>query len=182
VKKIYLLTLIVCLLFCTFLFIPGCGTISLPDGTSAHATSSSVIRKCFPEANAKINIHTSGTNGSVVLWQGLFDGPILLIPGPDPQTIICVYDYDTEIILLKIKTAKKYDPTAIDEITKSVLFTSTWDIRLAPAGDRAYVISYLEHISFQTFSGFRLPSSTIRFKMNGTPTFMLHCIGAEGYR
>jgi hypothetical protein len=108
--------------------IPWSKRVPLGNGY-ARFTKPPFVRAIFPEAHGTISYYcANGQAGTVDLWQNIFDGPVMLIPAAETNVLICVYDFDTCIKLLKIHTDRPFKPLPSDSYLNSILFSCTSEI------------------------------------------------------
>jgi hypothetical protein len=161
--------------------IPGCHYVPLGNAGHARATSAPFVRSLFPEANGTIYYQPKiGPPGEVILWQDAFDGATLLIPGADTNVLLCLYDFDTCVLLLRIDTAKPFKPLPSTSRINNILFTSTWEIENGSAADWQEVVGYLQESSSWDFRSHRLPTSP-GFRAEG-PKELLRYMSYPGMR
>ena len=131
--------------------VPRGKKIPIGDGY-ARITKPSILRSLFPEAYATISYHPDrGQAGSIVLWEDIFDGPVMLVSGTNKNVLLCLYDYDTCHRLLRIHTDRAFKPLATDSDLKNILFACTWEIE---DGTTSWdeVLDHLHKVSPRDFS------------------------------
>jgi hypothetical protein len=132
--------------------IPWSKNIPLNNGSYAHITKASFIRSLLPEAYSTITYYpNNGQIGSVVLWQDIFDGPVMLIPANDTNVLLCLYDYDVDFRLFRIDMNKMFKPLSPDSDLNHILFTCTWEIDDGTTSDWQEVLNYLHNVSLNDF-------------------------------
>src|ERR1035441_6897561 len=128
--------------------VPCSKRIPLGSADYALVTRASFFRSIFPEAYSTIMFHSKhGQDGSVVLWQDIFDGPIILIPGKDTSELLCLYDFDVDLRLFKIDTSKTFNPLPPNSGLNHILFSCTWEIDEGTSGDWQELLNFLQKAS-----------------------------------
>lgn len=98
-------------------------------GGYARITKAPFVRSLFPEAYSTITYYPDhGQVGTLVLWQDVFDGPVMVMPANDTNAFLCLYDYDTCFRLFRIHTDRVFKPLASGSDINRILFTCTWEI------------------------------------------------------
>jgi hypothetical protein len=162
--------------------VPGCRDIPLGNSGHARATSAPFIRCLFPEANGTISYFPkNGPAGKVILWQDVFDGATLLIPAEDTNVLLCLYDFDTCVLLLRINTAKPFAPLPSGDMINNILFASTCEIQKGTSSDWDEVLDYLHKSSPRDFRRHLLPSS-FRFRSASYPEGLVRYMSYPGMR
>ena len=181
IPKLILIALGLVVLFAMLVFSPRGKKVPLGHGNYARLRAASIGRSCFSEANATISCESkSGRTGEVVLWQDLFDGPALLIPGAETNVLLCLYDFDVGFLLVRIDTSKDFEPLAADDRLSRILFTSAWQIQEGQSEDWKNILDYLHQASPKDFRQHLLPSS---FRCRGSnPEGILHSLGYQGIK
>ncbi len=143
--------------FVFYLLVPHNKTIPLANGAKARVEAASYIRSWRPEGSCKIwYTPKSGQTGLIELWQSAFDGPILLISSTNADVLLCLYDYDVDMRLLRIDTSKGFSPLPLSSSINYILFTSTWDIRYASIAEWGEVQDYLRNASGWDYGKYRI--------------------------
>ena len=91
----------------------------------------------------------SGETSTIELWQDLYHGVITVVPTPDRNVILCLYEFDTDLRLLRIDRAQKLMPfpTTGSSCLSAVVCASPWDIQEARLSDWQETLSYLKKAS-----------------------------------
>lgn len=161
---------------------PGCRYVPLGNAGRARATSAPFLRSVFPEANGTVYYQPKGRQaGNVTLWQGPFDGATLLVPAADTNVLLCLYDFDTCVLLLRIDTAKPFKPLTSNSLINDILFTSTWEIESGRGDDWQEVVDYLQKSSPSDFHRHLLPTAP-RFGLRSNPKDLLRYMSYPGMR
>jgi hypothetical protein len=125
----------------------------IPIGNGyARITRPSFLRSLFPEACSIISYYPDrGQAGTIVLWEDIFDGPVMVMAGTEKNVLLCLYDYDTCHRLFRIHTDRVFKPLPADSDLKSILFTCTWEIE---DGTTSWgeVLDHLRKVSPRDFS------------------------------
>lgn len=103
--------------------------MSLGSNGYVRISKASFARSMFPEAYSTITYQPGwGEAGSIVLWQSVFDGPVMLMPSVNTNVLLCLYDYDTCFRLFRIHTDRIFKPLPANDDLKFILFSCTWEI------------------------------------------------------
>ena len=102
----------------------------IPIGNGyVRITKPSFLRSTFPEACSTISYYPGrGQPGSIVLWEDIFNGPVMVMAGTEKNVLLCLYDYDTCHLVLRIHTDRVFKPLPANSDLKSILFNCTWEI------------------------------------------------------
>ena len=149
--------------------IPSNTSMYLKNGNSVSLVKASFFRSFFPEANCKIS-YTPKTSSSatIVLWQSVFDGPILFISSTNSSALLCLYDYDVDLRLFKIDATKPYNPIKTNGELNRILFTSSCEIQEGMASDWQEVLSYLRTAQPHMYAN---QSASVWLRLNRNPSF-----------
>ena len=91
----------------------------------------------------------AGEAGTVVLWQDLVHGVIAVVPASRTNVLLCLYDFDTDLRLIKIDATMRFVSLPAKTATYSgcigaVVCSSPWNIEEAKIGDWQETIEYLK--------------------------------------
>src|ERR1022692_3838746 len=104
------------------------------NGGVAHIRPASFLASLMG-SGCNIDYQTrEGKAGKVALWQDLFHHLIAVVPAPDSNVLLCVYDFDTDLRVLRIDTTRAFAsapaPTATtSSCLSAVVLSSSWDIQ-----------------------------------------------------
>jgi len=98
--------IVVAVIWCVFTH--SCSDFSLNDGTQIHVTRAS-LWDARRGSSCKVKFKTvQGTDGAIVFGQDLFAGPLLIIPASGGTNLLCLYDDDIDLRLIRINTRMPY--------------------------------------------------------------------------
>ncbi len=167
----------------TWLLIPSSRTIPLNNGASARVKLATFIRSLRQEAFCTITYEPKeGQSGAVILWQSIFDGPMMLISSTNANVLYCLYDYDVDVRLFGIDTSKRFKPLPSSNDINSILFTSTWEIQYGADSDWQEVLNYLQKASSKDFKRHLLPSSFRFFRASTDAHDVIHYLSYQGIK
>ena len=152
--------------------------IPLADGASAEVRRSGFLRALLPEAKTTINYTSPARQaGRLIIWQGPFAGPVLLIPAHRTNVFLCLYDYDVDYRLLRIDTSRPFRALLEGVTLRKILFASTWDIQEGDSADWEDLVAYLQQLSTHSFEQQSIP---IPLRACGTPKSVLGRLAYQG--
>jgi hypothetical protein len=165
-----------------FFVMPNFKHVAVPNGGEAHACGAPLWRAVFREAKASFDYTTKkGDRGSFAFWEDIADGPIMLMQGKDTNILYCLYDFDVELILVRIDTSKPNNLSPLPDRLNRITFDSTWSLTEADFSEWQYVISELQHMSSRDYRRQLLPSS-FRFRRTVDPNSIIQTLSYQGIR
>src|SRR4249920_2655497 len=85
--------------------------VNLGNGGFARITPSSTLGSLRAGATATIFYKpSSGQAGTIVLWEDFFEGPIMVLAADDTNVLLCLYNFDVDLRLLRINPAQNFSP------------------------------------------------------------------------
>ena len=114
-----------------------------------------------------ITIQKPAKSGAIILWQDVFDGPVMLISSTNSNVLLCLYDFDVDVRLFRIDTLKQFTPLPPSSDINRILFSCTWDIRYGTGDDWQEVSNYLRAASVADFRK-HLIGGSLRFKIGAS--------------
>lgn len=157
---------------------------NLPIGRSGYALvkPATFLRSVFNEASTKIRIiSNSGQAGEVVLWQDPFDGPSMVIPAVETNVFFCLYDFDTQYLLVRIDLARPFEAIDAQDILNRVLFSATCRVSNASSGDWNQAVAYLKAVTARDFRQ-QIFSTNLRSRNLRAPQVVLRALEHQGIR
>ena len=161
-------------------FVPWSKKVLLSNGNYARITPASFFNDLRLEGGASSTIsyqEKNGGAGKIVLWADAFDGPIMVISSHDTNVLLCLYDFDINLLLFRIDTSRKFKLLSPNGSLNRILFFSTWEIGHGTSADWQEVLNYLHHVSP---SGFARQSVRVGPFPRHTPESILARVGALG--
>jgi hypothetical protein len=116
-------------------------------------------------------ISSKEADAKVVLWQSAFYNPITICASTNANVILCLYDNDVDLRLIKIDKNKRYTPPSSNSVISTIVVTSSCGIEEATGDDWQEFLTYLRGFSsgnrsFQSSPGvarsYRTPESILR--------------------
>jgi hypothetical protein len=177
-RKLKLAIVIVAVAILFIWLIPGSENVPLQNKCKAQFKRASLVRSVWPEAFSTLTYQPKdGRAGKIVLWQSIFDGPVMLMSANDPSRLLCLYDYDTYFCLLKIDTVNRFKPVPPKSDLNSILFACTWAIEDGTDADWQEVMDYL-HAAFT--NSLRVRTFSVGFRGRPSPGSLLHSLEYQG--
>ena len=84
---------------------------------------------------------------TVDFWQDLFRRPIIVVPSADGVALLCLYENDTDLRLVRINTARKFVPSspAGSNRLSTIVRSATCDVQEAMIEDWQEVLNHLKN-------------------------------------
>jgi hypothetical protein len=148
-KKVLLGTLgIAALAVGLFLILPP-PTVSsnLPDGISVRVEPRSLVRS-IAGGQCRITLQTAGGKAQeFALWQDLFHRPVLIAPIEATNIVLCLYEFDTDLRLLRVNVSRAFMPVhnINTNIVSTIVCSSSCDIQNATIRDWQRINDYLSN-------------------------------------
>jgi len=88
----------------------------------------------------------NGKSGTIHLWQDFFRRPIVVIPASRSNVLLCLYEFDTGLYLLKIDANRSFEPlpATASSALRAIVCASAWEVRDAKITDWQQALKYLK--------------------------------------
>jgi len=125
------------------------GAVALRNGGYVHIRPPSIwasIRGARCRIVYRSNREESGT---IDLWQNLVHWPVAVMAATNDNALLCLYEFDTDLRLLRINLARKFKPfpTANSSCLSSIVCSSPWEVEEAKIGDWQQSLARLKDTS-----------------------------------
>jgi len=119
--------------------------VALRDGGSARITPASSLRALRNGATATIWYQPRGAQaGTIVLWQDFFHHPVMVLAAADTNVLLCLYEFDVGLRLLRINPAKKFNAFSAGSELGFMVSTSPWEVEMGKTNDWYTVLEYIK--------------------------------------
>jgi hypothetical protein len=133
--------------------------VSLSNGGHVRITPAPTLRSLKSGATTKIFYQPiSGHAGEVVLWDDFFDHPLIVLPATDTNVLLCLYDFDVDLRLLRIDPAKNFKPLPTGSPIGAIICSSPWQIEPGTIEDWQETQRYLKQVSKSRFRRQSVPA------------------------
>jgi hypothetical protein len=154
----WLLIIIVLVGFVLAGFISRTIKIQLGNGGSARITPASLWNSCKADSNCKIVYQKiSGESGTIALWQDFFDEPVIVMSSSDGKALLCLYDFDVDLRLLRIDPTHSPKPFLPQSRLDTIVCASPCYIEAGTTNDWQEILDYLKNLSPTDFSHQAIP-------------------------
>jgi hypothetical protein len=92
-----------------------------------------------------------GTDGTIRLLHNYLESPIIIVPSLDGKALLCLYDSDPGLMLLKVNTDRIRPPYAQTGELASIVVSCPWEVREGGRGDWQKILQTLESMPVKTF-------------------------------
>jgi len=133
--------------------------VPLRNGGSLHVKPASFWRS-LKGSMCQIDYRPKDkTAGTVFLFQDFLHKPIIVVPVADNCAILCLYECDADLRLLRIDPDKDFQPFPTDSWSclNAVVCSSPWKIEEAEIGDWKRALLYLKGLPPGDFIGQTVP-------------------------
>lgn len=140
-------------------------SVNIPVGTEEviHIKPASLLAS-FLDSKCSMTYRSMGKDsGVVLLLETRVDWPILVIPSRNSSVILCLYDYDGDLRLLKIDRSKTFKNLADDTPLSFIVLSSPWQIDDGNNDDWQRALRYLEEVDPDSYKNHTIPSFDVRF-------------------
>jgi hypothetical protein len=93
-----------------------------------------------------------GDVGTVDLYSGFFENPIMMIVPTNDNVLLCLYNFDVDIRLLKIDTGKAVQSLSLTNELGAIVCASPWNVEPGTDSDWETVIACLEQTQAKVFT------------------------------
>jgi hypothetical protein len=128
--------------------------VPLTDGGYVSFLQPSLIGKFFSSSCAITFSPVHGKINSVVLDQNVFEGPLMVIPSTNTNVFLCIYDHDTDWLMIRIDLSQKFQPLSSQNPMQGHVLGSTCQIervRRVDTNDWYFAASALEKMPSKQF-------------------------------
>lgn len=133
--------------------------VPLGDGAVAHIKPASTWGSLRTRATASITCESKETRGgTVLLWQDFFHWPITVIPSSSSNVVLCLYEFDVDLRLLRIDTARKFKPFPSGSVLTQIVCSSTWSVEAGTTNDWQEALAYLRKLPSGAFKRQSVPA------------------------
>jgi hypothetical protein len=102
-----------------------------------------------------------GPSNIVALWQDSYHHPIIAIPSSNASVLLCLYENDVDLRLVRIDSGKAFKPFAPKSTLNNIVLTSSCDVELGTIKDWEEALNYLKKLTPGEFKHQSVP--TVRF-------------------
>jgi hypothetical protein len=114
------------------------------SGDVAKISPESSLKALRAGVTAKITYYRGGRPlATVTLWQDFFHQPLIIVPAADDRAILCLYDSDTSLDLVKIDPANPFTAFSPNSALSSIVCASPWSVSLGTTNDWDHFMSCL---------------------------------------
>lgn len=133
--------------------------VSLSNGGFIRITPTSLWGSCGSGAGCRIFYRSSGgESGAVVLWQDFADKPIIVVPATDGKTLLCLYNFDVDLRLLKIDPTQNPKPFPPKSRLDTIVCSSPWHVESGTTNDWQEMSDYLKSLPSDAFKRRAVPA------------------------
>jgi hypothetical protein len=133
--------------------------VPLKSGGVARITPASTFGSLRTDASATIFCEpTGGQAGSVELWQDFFDRPIIVMASTNSNVLLCLYDFDVDLHLLRIDMAERFKPFPPGSVLTHIVCASAWSVESGATNDWQEVLGYLKSLPSGAFKRQSVPA------------------------
>ena len=111
-----------------------------------------------------------GEGGTIHLLRTLIDSPVTLIASTNTHSLLCLYDADIDLVLIRIEVLANNGSLAYTGGLSKIVLSSTWPIARGTTDDWAEILGYLKRTSDE------------QFRLNSIPKFKLGIINVKWRR
>ena len=150
---------------------------TLPGGDVVYLKGASLFQSVGGSSYRIIIQDVSKGTGQIELWQDLFHGPIVVVQAPELNGFLCLYEFDTDLRLIRIDPNLPFIPFTKSSCLPAIVCSSTWRIDEAKIKDWQHILNCLRggqptfHIIGLRKS--RASSKAIAKRVNDQVRFML---------
>ena len=132
--------------------------LQLRNGGSVRITPASLWNTCKADSSCKICYQMDGEEpGTVSLWQDFFDEPIIVISSNDGKTLLCLYDFDVDLRLLRFDPTRNPKPFLPQSRLDTIVCASPWYVEAGTTNDWQEILDYLKNLTPGDFSHQAIP-------------------------
>lgn len=126
--------------------------VRLSNGGFVRITPASLWGSCLFKTGCKIVYQPKdGKVGTVVLLQDSDSQLAMIMPAPDGKSLLCLYDADVVLRLMRIDPAKTFKPFPEKSYLNWIVLASSWDVEQGTTNDWQEVSEYLRTVSPDIF-------------------------------
>jgi len=127
--------------------------VRLSNGGFVRITPASLWGACLFKTGCKIVYQPKdGEVGTVVLLQDSDSQLAMIMPASDGKSLLCLYDADVVLRLMRIDPTKKSKPFPEKSYLNWIVLASSWDVEPGTTNDWQEVSEYLKTVSPDTFN------------------------------
>lgn len=148
--------------------------VPLNNGGAAQMKPASLWGSVCGAERCSINYQPKdGEAGTVLLWQDFFDRPIIVIPAPDDKVLLCLYDFDVDLRLLRIDPTKSPKPFPPKSNLDAIVCASPWCIETGTTNDWQEMLDYLKSLPSGAFKRQSVPAYDLGIiRLHGSPEYI----------
>ena len=127
--------------------------VRLGNGGLIRITPASLLGSCLLKTGCTIVYQSKdGEVGKVVLLQDSDSQLAMIMPASDGKSLLCLYDADVVLRLMKIDPTKKFSPFPKESYLNWIVLASTWDVKTGTTNDWQEVSEHLKTVSPEIFN------------------------------
>jgi hypothetical protein len=127
--------------------------VQLSNGGFIRTTPASLWGSYFFKTGCKIVYHPKdGEVGTVVLLQDSDSQPAMVMPAADGKSLLCLYDADVVLRLMRIDPTRKSKPFPEKSYLNWIVLASSWDVETGTTNDWQEVFEHIKAVSPDTFN------------------------------
>jgi hypothetical protein len=127
--------------------------VRLSNGGFVRITPASLWGSCLFKTGCKIVYQPKdGKVGTVVLLQDSDSQLAMIMPASDGKSLLCLYDADVVLRLMRIDPAKNFKPFPEKSFSNWIVLASSWDVEQGTTNDWQEVSEYLRTVSPDIFN------------------------------
>jgi len=115
-------------------------------------------------STCRIERKSQGVNlGDCALYHTYLEAPVIVLPLDNGKTMLCVYDFDVGLRLLKIDTGQKFQPYSPGNELAAIVHSSSWKVDEGNKADWREAIVLLEKMPIDEFKRQSVPALSFGF-------------------
>jgi len=162
--------------------IPRTIRVPMKDGGQVSFVQPSLIGKFFC-SNCTIKFSPrEGKTNSVELAQDTFDGPMMVVASTNTNVFICIYDFDVDLLLIRIDLSRKFEPLPPKSPLQGSLLGATCKIervRSYESNDLYFVADALEKMPSKQFKDQSVGLNLLVYRLRNSQGFIAKTIRGE---
>jgi hypothetical protein len=133
--------------------------LSFGNGSFVRVTPASLWSSCGSGSSSKIFYHPNGVkSGTVALWQDFADRPIIVMLATNGEALLCLYNFDVDLRLLKIDPTQNPKPFQPNSRLDAIVCSSPWHVESGTTNDWQEMSDYLRGLSSDAFKRQTVPA------------------------
>jgi len=140
--------------------------VAFSNGCYTRIIPASFWSSCGTGSNCQLFYQPPNeTAGTISLWQDLFDKPIIATLSGDGKSLLCLYNYDVDLRLLKIDPAMDASHNSFSQESglNAIVYSSPWHVEAAGGKDWQAMLDYLKRLSPEDFKRQSVPAQGFGF-------------------